>query len=90
MKRKSYRGLVKRSPSYWKPKGYEHFKTIKELAVSPGIETDPSWLRKLERRGILPRPATVKRGQIHIRLYSPEDEQEIKLILYAIKQIKAE
>lgn len=79
MKRRSYRGFIKRSPDYWKPKGFKHYKTVKELAVSIGV--DPSWLYKLERRGRIPEPTRVKRGQLYIRLYSPENEAEIKRIL---------
>lgn len=83
MTRRKYAVKIKRHPDYWKPKEFKHYKTLGELASD--LEKDPSWLRKLERRGTIPRPPTVKRGQLHIRLYSPENEAEIKEILKTVK-----
>lgn len=67
----------------WKPKKFQHYKTIKELGIA--LQKDPGWLRRLERRGTIPRPTVVKRGQIEYRLYSPELEEEIREILKTLR-----
>lgn len=80
---RKYNDRVRRNTDYWKPEKFKHYKTLKELAVAVG--KDPSWLRKLEHDGRIPRPATVKRGKLYIRLYSPENEVEIRKILATMK-----
>lgn len=83
---KKYNEKMKRSTAYWKPKRYQHYKTTKELAVA--LSVDPMTLWKLEQRGIIPEPQRVKRGLLYIRLYSPQNEADIKTILTEAKYKK--
>lgn len=75
-------GSFTRGEEYWrwmKPQKYRHYKTVKELACA--LHVDPLTLKRLERAGTIPEPARVSRGLLRIRLYSPENEEEIKRIL---------
>jgi hypothetical protein len=66
-----------------KPGKFQDYLTLLELARE--VERDPSWLRRLERRGSIPEAHRVPRGQLMIRLYSPAQVNEIKAILKTIK-----
>lgn len=76
---KVYNEKYKREVPWFKPERFRHYKTVKELACA--LHVDPRTLKRLERAGITPEPSRVKRGLLMIRLYSPENEQEIKKIL---------
>lgn len=81
---RTYNDFIRRSPDYFKPKQFRHSHlTRKEVAVKLGV--DPSWLYKMERAGKIPSPARVKRGRIEVRLYSPEQVEEIRVIKSKIK-----
>jgi len=62
----------------FKPKGYEDYLTISELANV--VDREVSWIKQLERRDRLPLPNRVKVGQLSVRLYSPEMVEEILAI----------
>lgn len=68
-----------RDMSYFKPARYQHYLTIAELAEE--VDRGISWLRTLERRGDIPQPRRVTRGELAVRLYSPEQVTEIKQFL---------
>lgn len=68
-------GTMPRDISYFKPTQYRHFLTLAEMARA--VNVDPSWLRKLERAGRIPEAQRVKRGKLHIRLWSPAQKDEI-------------
>jgi hypothetical protein len=76
---KIYNEKFKGQVKWMKPSRFAHYKTSKELACA--LQIDPRTLKRLEGRGIIPEPARVKRGRLSIRLYSPENEDEIKRIL---------
>lgn len=83
---KEYSDRLRRSPNYFKPARFRHYLTIKELALAIG--KDPSWIRKLERdpkRGF-PQAVRVQRGELQVRLYSPEIVKEIKIYFENTKQ----
>lgn len=64
--------------SRFKPKGYENYLTIAELAEEVGKTT--SWIKQLERRDRMPVPVRVSLGELSVRLYSPEMVEEVKAI----------
>jgi DNA-binding transcriptional MerR regulator len=70
---------MKRDVSYMKPRGKKEMLTISETAAS--LECDISWLRKLESQNRIPKAARVRRGQIMVRLWTPEQVEEIREIL---------
>jgi hypothetical protein len=65
--------------SYFKPPRFKDHLTLAEMAEF--LPCDPSWLRHLEKEGRIPKAARVKRGKLHIRLWSPEQANEIKAIM---------
>jgi len=73
-----------RDVGYMKPKGYENYKTLTETSVA--VERDPSWLRKLESDGRIPKAHRVKLGGLSIRLWSPNQIKEIKQIVNNMKR----
>lgn len=81
--RKVYSLKVKKDLSWIKPAKFAHWKTIGELASA--LQIDPRTLKRLEQAGTIPEPQRVNRGRLRIRLYSPENEEEIKQILKQIK-----
>lgn len=81
-KRRKLSLVVRRDVSFWKPKLYKHYLTLSELAVE--VERDPSWIRELEKQGRIPRPARINRGTLKIRLYSPDEVEDIRAILEEI------
>ena len=63
----------------FKPEKFQEHVTITELSRICNKEV--SWLRHLEREERIPKAVRVKRGQLEIRLWSPEQVEEIKKIL---------
>lgn len=82
-RRSKFRVHKLRDLSALKPPRYQHYLTLLELARE--VERDPTWLRRLERRGTIPEAHRVPRGQLMIRLYSPAQVEEIRAILKTIK-----
>lgn len=78
-KRRRYNLEVKRDLSYFKPARFKDYLTLAELAEF--IPCDPSWIKQLERDGRIPKAARVKRGKLSIRLWSPEQANEIRQII---------
>jgi len=68
--------LSERGVDYFKPPKFAHWLTLSELEAEVG--KDKSWIKKLERAGKIKKAKRFRRGALHIRLYSPEDVQEIK------------
>jgi len=68
---------------FWKPEQFKDYVTISELAMM--VERDISWLRLLERLDRIPRASRVQRGQLSIRLWSPAQVEEIKIVLSKMK-----
>jgi len=68
-----------RSVDHFKPRRYQNHLTITELANEVGRTI--SWLRLLERDGRIPKAARVQRGELSIRLWSPEQVEEIRDII---------
>jgi DNA-binding transcriptional MerR regulator len=68
-----------RNVSYFKPKNFPEHVTITEL--SRLIEIDVAWLRRLERAGRIPKAQRVKRGKLMVRLWSPDQVDEIAEII---------
>lgn len=77
---------IKRDLSYLKG-NYTNYLTVAELARA--IDRDPSWIYQLDRQGRIPKARRVKRGQLQMRLYSPEQVKEIKVIISSMKQGRA-
>lgn len=69
---------------YMKPEGFKDFMTLSEVAVEVG--RDPSWLRKLESDQRIPKAHRVKVGELSVRLWSPNQVEEIKLVLSTLKR----
>jgi hypothetical protein len=67
----------------WKPVKFQHYLTIGE--VSRILKKDPSWIKKLERDDRLPIPVRVQRGELEVRLYSPEQVEEMREIFRRMK-----
>jgi len=67
-----------RDLGYMKPHNYRGHMTLTEVAREVGC--DSSWIRKLERAGRIPKATRVQRGELMIRLWSPEQVAEIKQI----------
>jgi hypothetical protein len=68
-----------RDISYFKPARFKNFFTLAEMSREVGC--DPSWLRKLERAGRIPTAHRIQRGKLSIRLWSPEQRDEIRQII---------
>ena len=65
----------------WKPEGFEHYLTMAELCRA--VKRDPSRVRRAEqaaKRGeiVFPSPIRVKVGKLRVRLYSPEEVEEVR------------
>lgn len=76
--------LKTRDVTFMKPKGHENWLTITELSVR--TEKDISWLRKLERDNRIPKAKRFKHGELKIRLWSPQQVDEIQMILSTLKR----
>lgn len=68
-----------RDVSYLKPKKFQTYLTLSEL--SREIGKDPSWLRALEKEGRIPKASRAKRGKLEVRLWSPDQVEEIRGII---------
>ena len=68
-----------RDVNYLKPEKFQDWMTITEVARA--VDRDISWIRKLEADGKIPPAKRVPRGQLSIRLWSPEDVQDIQTVL---------
>lgn len=75
---------VRRDTSYMKPEGFQDYLTITEMSVA--VDRDVSWLRKLERDGKIPAASRVKVGKLQVRLWSPTQRDEIKVIVNSLKR----
>jgi hypothetical protein len=62
----------------FKPEKFQHYFTLAE--VSRELLKDISWIRKLERQGRIPQAKRIQRGELSIRLYSPEQVEEMRRI----------
>lgn len=71
--------MPRRDVDYLKPKDFKHFLTLAEVAEKVG--RDPSWIRLLEKDDRIPKAKRVKRGKVEVRLWSPEQVDEIETIL---------
>jgi hypothetical protein len=69
----------KRNLDYFKPPKFKDHLTLAELCEQIG--KDPSWIRVLEAQGRIPKAVRVKRGKLEIRLWSPEQADEIAKII---------
>jgi hypothetical protein len=67
-----------------KPDGFLDYLTITEMSVA--VDRDVSWLRNLERRGKIPAAHRVKVGKLSVRLWSPTQRDEIKVIVNSLKR----
>jgi DNA-binding transcriptional MerR regulator len=68
-----------RNLEFLKPAKFSEHVTISELSRIVGREI--SWLRQLEREGRIPKASRVQRGKLSVRLWSPEQVEEIEDIL---------
>jgi len=75
--------MIRRDLDYLKPERFRHYFTIKELAER--VERDPSWIKRLERDGRIPIATRITKGELQIRLWSPEQVDEIEIILSAMR-----
>lgn len=71
--------LMPRDVSYLKPNKFRNYLTLSELSRMVG--RDPSWIRALERDDRIPKASRVKRGELEVRLWSPEQAKEIQAII---------
>lgn len=69
----------RRHLDYLKPDRFKDYFTLAEM--SREIPCDSSWLRKLEHAGRIPQAQRVQRGQLMIRLWSPQQRDEIVQII---------
>lgn len=67
--------MARRDLQYIKPAKFQDHYTITEL--SREVSRDPSWLKRLERDGRIPTAARVQFGELSIRLWSPNQVDEI-------------
>ncbi len=84
--RKPYTVTVKRRRasgprdiSYLKPPKFKHYLTLSEMAEF--VPCDPTWLKFLEREERIPKAQRVQHGQLMVRLWSPEQAEEIRTII---------
>jgi hypothetical protein len=68
-----------RGLDYLKPKKFKHYLTSSELALF--VPCDPRWLKRLEADGRIPEAQRVPMGALSIRLWSPQQAEEIKGII---------
>lgn len=65
--------------AHLKPKKFKDYKTMSEVAAE--IPVDTRWLRRLESEDRIPRAQRVPMGTLQMRLWSPEQVEEIKTII---------
>jgi hypothetical protein len=69
--------------SYFKPAKFQDYVTVAELSKIVG--KDITWIRKLDRQGRLPHASRVQCGELQVRLWSPEQVEEIEEIFATMK-----
>ena len=62
-----------------KPKRFSEHKTISEVCRE--LDIDRRWIERLEKAGRIPRAARVSVGSLKVRLWSPEQVEEMKEII---------
>jgi DNA-binding transcriptional MerR regulator len=72
-----------RNVDHLKPENFQHYLTISEVARA--VDRDISWIRKLEAEGRIPQAKRVQRGALLIRLWSPQDVEEIQQVLATLR-----
>lgn len=75
--------MTRRSLEYLKPEKFQDHYTITELSQYVG--KDASWLKRLEREGRIPTAARVEFGSLEVRLWSPQQVDEIVEIMSHMK-----
>jgi hypothetical protein len=65
--------------SHLKPRKFKDYLTMGEAAAL--IPVDPRWLRRLEAEDRIPRAQRVPMGTLEMRLWSPEQVEEIRTII---------
>lgn len=74
---------LKRDLSYLKPEKFQDWLTLAEMARA--LDTDPSWLRRLEKRGDIPRANRIEHGELQVRLWPPHAVDEIRSVLAGLR-----
>lgn len=72
-----------RDLKFLKPKKFRNHMTIAEVARY--VKRDPSRIRQLERQDRIPKAARVSCGSLEVRLWSPEQADEIKRIVNSLR-----
>jgi len=72
-----------RNLDYMKPVRFQNHVTLTEL--SRIVDRDISRIRRLEEEGRLPRASRYRVGQLEVRLWSPEQVEEIKEVFANMK-----
>jgi len=83
-KKKLQTAMNTRNVDYMKPSGFKDWFTLAE--ASRECSRDPSWLRKLESENRIPKAKRVKVKSLSVRLWSPQQIEEIKLILSGLRR----
>ena len=73
-----------RDVSWIKPEAFQDHLTIHEVARE--VNKDPTWIRRLEARGRIPKAARVQVGKLSVRLWSPAQVAEIAEIFANMKE----
>ena len=73
-----------RDVSWIKPEAFQDHLTIHEVARA--VNKDPTWIRRLEARGRIPKAARVQVGKLSVRLWSPAQVEEIAEIFSGMKE----
>src|ERR1044072_3107492 len=72
-----------RDVTHFKTKRFPEHMTVMEVARA--VNRDRSWILKLEKDGRIPKARRVQAGDISVRLWSPEQVEEIKSVLEKMK-----
>lgn len=72
-----------RHAARWKPKRFQHYLTLGEVVRE--LNKDRDWIVQLEKDGRIPEAKRVKHGQLSIRLFSPEQVEEMREIFAAMR-----
>jgi len=82
-KKRRYAGRVsaqgRRNLDYFKPSKFKDHSTLAELCEQIG--KDPSWIRVLEAQGRIPKAQRFPHGKLMVRLWSPQQVDEIQSII---------
>jgi len=76
--------LKQRNTKYMKPEGFTHYLTLSELSLA--TDKDARYLRRLEAANRIPKAKRVQVGQLSVRLWSPNQVNEIHDILSRMKR----